>query len=359
LDNADDITRQVRRNCDISDAQHAGLYSICGLALRLRDLYKWENRLSPWVENESADILEWIDTRETRWEKLADEKPAPIAIDGRLYDPFDTAGINAALASRGLYYGAGYAHSLKPTFLLARLEQRRLVEGHTVYTLGCELARDLLTIPALSVDDGIVLRREAARLFLWDKMFYIKKSGRPALNFALFHCGIESPTYSDLQRNIDKIMDVQTPTYVYHEIGEREDTVFDRTLWREIIATYPHTPVELAARAVKDLLADTAEKGPLKRIVKKRAAAALGFFVAFSDGLGKTLFPELPVAFQLSAASGDWQLIEEAVRAGNRSARKKADTILTTYTQGRRQHDLQWAAEEIERQLLGGICGRK
>ena len=78
--NIDDITRQVQHNCDISDAQHAGLYSICGLALRLRDLYKWENRLPPWVEKDSAEILDWIDARENRWEKLADMKPADLAI---------------------------------------------------------------------------------------------------------------------------------------------------------------------------------------------------------------------------------------------------------------------------------------
>ncbi len=34
----DAIISQVLRNCSISDSQHAGLYSVCGLALRLRDL---------------------------------------------------------------------------------------------------------------------------------------------------------------------------------------------------------------------------------------------------------------------------------------------------------------------------------
>jgi hypothetical protein len=48
------ITNQVLLNCNIADSQHAGLYSICGLALRLRDLYKWENGLDPWIENEVA-----------------------------------------------------------------------------------------------------------------------------------------------------------------------------------------------------------------------------------------------------------------------------------------------------------------
>lgn len=357
--NLDDITRQVRHNCDISDAQHAGLYSICGLALRLRDLYKWENRLPPWVEKDSAEILDWIDAKENSWEKMVDMKPADLVIGRRRFDLFDTSGINTVLEPRGLYYGAGYAHSLKPTFLLARLEQTSTVDGHTVYTLGHELARDLLTIPALSQDDGIILRREAARLFLWDKIFYIKKSGRPALKFALFHCGMKNPPNDELQRNLDRILTVQSQTYIYHEIGEREDTFFDRGTWREIIAAYPHTPVELAARATKDLLADTGEKGPLHHIVNHRNSAALGLFVAFFDGLGKEFFPELFVAFQLFTGCGDWQLIAEAAAAGNRTARLNAEIIQENHKEGQRRQDPQWAAREIERCLLGGIGTRR
>ena len=53
------ITDQVLENCTISDSRHAGLYSICGLALRLRDLYKWEKGLDPWVEKDSSEVLEW------------------------------------------------------------------------------------------------------------------------------------------------------------------------------------------------------------------------------------------------------------------------------------------------------------
>ena len=59
------FTRQVLQNCDISDAYHAGLYSICGLALRLRDLYKWENQLPPWEERDSSEILDGIESNAT------------------------------------------------------------------------------------------------------------------------------------------------------------------------------------------------------------------------------------------------------------------------------------------------------
>ena len=68
------MTRQVLDNCDITDAQHAGLYSTCGLALRLRDLYKWEHRLNPWEEKDSSEILDWIGEKEALWEKLAEAK---------------------------------------------------------------------------------------------------------------------------------------------------------------------------------------------------------------------------------------------------------------------------------------------
>jgi len=351
----DDIARQVRANCDISDAQHAGLYSICGLALRLRDLYKWEHRLPPWVEKDSSEILEWIDERENRWERLAENLYAGLHIDGRTYDAFDSAGVNAVLEPCSFLYSAGYARSLKPTFLLAHVENKEQIDGHTVHFLGQELARDLLTIPAMAQDAGIILRRDAARLYLWDKISYIRKSGRPALKFGLFHCGLDNPSTSELQRNLDKILAVQSQTYIHHEIGEIEDTVFCRETWREIIAAYPHTPVELSARSVKDLLADTGPKGSLRDIINRSDAAALGFFVAFFDGLGKEFFPELPVAFQLFTVSGNWQVIEEAAAAGRRTARKHAETMTAVFREGQNRQDLRWAAKEIETRLLCGV----
>jgi hypothetical protein len=354
----DDLTRQVRANCDISDAQHAGLYSICGLALRLRDLYKWEHHLPPWVEKDSSEILEWIDNRENRWEKLIDNPYVNLDIDGCTYDAYDSRGVNAVLEPLGFYYGAGYAFSLKPTFLLARIEDKERIDGHIVYSLGRELARDLLTIPAMSHNGGITLRRDAARLYLWDKMTYIKKSGRPALNFGLFHCGIANPSAGQLRLNLDRILDIQSRTYIRHEIGEREDAIFDRDTWREIIAAFPHTPVELSARAVKDLLADTGPKGSLPDIISREDSAGMGFYVAFFDGLGKEFFPELSVAFQLFSVSGDWRLITEALEAGRRTARKHAEIMTAIFKEGQHRQDLKWAAKEIENRLLCGVLKR-
>lgn len=355
----DMIADQVRKNCDISDAHHAGLFSICGLALRLRDLYKWENKLPPWVEKDSSEILDWIDDREQRWDKLIDGDYKPLSISGRLYDPFDTEGINVLLEAGGLFYGAGYARGLKPTFFLTRIDEIKRVNGHTVYLLGRELARDLLTLPALTQDSCVLLRQEAARLFLWDSMFYIKKSGRKALAFALENCGLKNQDTGSLQRNLAKIFAAQKETYIYHEVGELRDTVFDGDLWREVIAAFPRTPVELLARSVKDLLADTNEHGTLNYIIRERKQAALGFYVAFFDGLAKEIFPELRASFEEFARTLNWQVIEKAVTTGYNTAKHHAETIVSIFQAGKEKNDMKWAQSEMEKRLLCKIVAKK
>jgi hypothetical protein len=171
------------------------------------------------------------------------------------------------------------------------------LNGTRIFVLERELARDLLTIPALSQDNCVLLRQDSARLYLWDSIFYIKKSARPALEFALINCGIQDQQPETLQRNLAGILEAQKGSYIYHEIGELKESVFDRDIWREIIGAFPYSPVEYLARAVKDLLADTNEFRTLQHIIRERNDAALGFYVAFLDGLMKEFFPQLPVSF--------------------------------------------------------------
>jgi hypothetical protein len=354
-----DIARQVLHNCNISDANNAGMYSICGLALRLRDLYKWEQGLSPWEERDSSEVLEWIEAKEDQWDQCINNEFADISIDGKTFDPFDTSGINAVLEPHNFFYGAGFARSLKPTFFLATIEEKSKINGTTVYTLDRELARDLLTIPALSQDDFVVLRQDSAKLYLWDNIFYIKKSSRPALSFALESCGIKDHQPRALRSRLAGILAAQKETYIYHEIGEIHDTVFDRELWREIIAAFPYSPVEYLARAVKDLLADTNAYGTLQHIVTQRHTAALAFYVAFLDGLRKEFFPELPASFQQFTQTKDWNTIDQAVSSGYRTAVEHARLIMELYRKGVRKNDLKWAEIQIQKQLLGKYVNKK
>jgi hypothetical protein len=351
------IARQVMANCNITDAQHAGLFSTCGLALRLRDLYKWEHHLNPWEEKDSSEILDWIGKKEALWEKLADAKYGPLSIQDKRYDPFDTSGVNAILAPNGLFYGAGYAFSLKPTFFLAEIENKTQNNGYTVYTLGRELARDLLTLPALSQGRSILLRTDSARLFLWDQITYIKKSGRPAMQFALEHCGLNTNKQQPAVRRqyLNEILAIQKDNYIYHEIGELSDLTFHRKIWRELIATFPHSPIELFARGLKDLLADTHPCGTLPHLIRNRKIAALGLYAAFLDGMLRELFPELREAFNHFTKTYNWLIIEEAAAEGYHRAKSYTAEMIQIFQTAKNRQQLQQAKDEIEKCLLAKI----
>ena len=353
------IVQQVNNNCSICDSRHAGLYSVCGLALRLRDLFKWEKGLDPWVERDSSEVLEWIGDKEQEWDSQGEKEFCEITILDSKYDPFDVTGINSVLEPHGVFYGAGYVHGLKPTFYLAVLEEKKEIDGCMVYILGRELARDLLTIPALCQDKCVIIRNECAKLFLWNNIFFMKKSGRDALRFALENYGLETQDVETLRNNLSRISAAEVETYIYHELGELQDKIFDRNTWREIIATFPHSPIELLARSVKDLLADTNETGTLRHIMRERKTASLGFYVAFLDGLTKELFPEPVEAFRDFSQTRDWRLIEQAISAGYNTAQYYARAISSIYQRGKEKNDMKWAESEMEKSLLAPLGIRR
>ena len=345
------LVRQVRYNCDVSDARHAGSYSLCGLALRLRDLYKWHHRFSPWTEGEAADVARWIGEKESLWETLAETALKDIAIDGARFDAFETETINRQLEPSGHFYGAGYAYGLKPSFFLARRLQEQVVEGVSVILLGRELARDLLTLPALVQGQTVLVRTEAAALYLWDQMIYIKKSGRPALLYALNALGADDLASDTLRRRLPQLLDAQQGIFVHHEIGEMCDDTFDTDLWRQMVSQFSQTPLELYARALKDLLADTHGLGPLPHIVAERNTVALGLYAAFLDGLQRTLFPQLRRAFEAFLANADWDIISRAIAAGRARAREDARWMSAVFSAGLEKSDPRWATTRIGERL--------
>jgi hypothetical protein len=351
----DALSRQVLENCAISDAQFAGHYSVCGLALRLRDLYKWEKGLQPWVEEDPPVLLEWIGGKQEEWEGLLERDFGALTVCGTAYDPFDVTGINGVLQGEGLFYGAGYVHSLKPSFFLARLEEVREVDGCPVYILGRELARDLVTVPALSREERVMVRKEAAKLFLWNQIFFLRKSGREALALAMKFSGLDKEALKDAGVTVTVLAAAEMESYIHHELGEIRDRAFDRQLWRDLIAAFPHTPVELLARTVKDMLADTNEYGRLRYIAGEKNKVSLALYVAFLDGLRKELFPELNEAFRGFVKTGNWRLVEDARLRGYDTARYHAEVITRLYRQGTDRYDMAWARQQIEEQLLAPL----
>lgn len=339
--NIESIAGQVLKNCEISDSRHAGTYSVCGLALRLRELYKWEKGLEPWMEEDSGVLLEWISSKEDRWEQIRDNNYGPIEIEGRDFDPFDVKGINQMIQGYGLFYGAGYAHSMKPSFLLASISDRKAIMGYEVIILGKEFARDLLSIPAFTQERKIIIRKEASRNILWDQIMFSIKSGKWALDRALKHYGINDEIdRGKLKEMFKNILMDQIEFYIHHEIGEMEDRDFHPDVWRSIIGRYPHSPVELISRAVKDILADTTKNGSLNYLINNRLKGPLYLYGATLDGLRKAIFPEILKAIRSFEEKEDWDIIEDAVKSGFSRVKALAHQISSIYkTYGEKEPD--------------------
>jgi hypothetical protein len=287
--------------------------------------------LQPWEEGDSSELLDWIGAREERWEALAQADFEPITVGGGPFDPFEAEAVNAALGTAGLWYGAGYARGLKPVFFLAEVEQNTTVDGCRVVAVGRELARDLLTLPALSQGPLILLRRDAAARALWDQLAFVTPSARRAVDAALAACGIGDRRPGALRLNFDRLLRVQEELHLHHELGEIHETALGHELFREIVAAFPLSRVELVVRRVKDVLADTHPAGPLQRFCRTRSTAGVALFMAGCDRATQAMFPELADAANAVLDGADWAAAERALSRARSAALAHAAAITEAY----------------------------
>jgi len=340
----DKLIQTIRHNCDISDARDNGIYSICMLVLKLRNLYKWEHGIEPWQEPEAGDLLDWIEAKENHWETIIDDSYQPLEVDGRQADPFDVGEINTSLNESGLLYGAGYGRSLKAVFFLAEKIREESAEGCPVVILGLERARELSSPFAMHQDGTILIRRDPLRYFFWDHIQEIRSSCKVSLHHALDHYGILTGGQLDqaaFRQQLDVIVDSEIPIFIHHEVGEMLQHTFDSETLGKIIAAFPDSAIEYVARAVKDVLADTHPKGMLSYICRERRDASLGFFVGFLAGLRRVLSPEIIDVFNSFLQSGDWDLVEQArvqCRDSNRRLAEKIRNIADRIDQDEAEH---------------------
>ncbi len=353
---AEGLARQVRDNCEVCNARFAGGYSLCGLLLRLRNLYKWEQGLPPWEEPDPAAALEWVAAREEAWEALAEEEFRPLRLGGASLDPLDAEAVNVRLRGSGLIYGAGLGWGLRPSFFLGELAGRRRVGGRTVHIVGRELARDLFSAPALLSGERVVVRRQAASYHLWDRLRDIKKSGQSALLFALTAYGLKGGelTAAALSSAFPRILEEELACWVRHELGELEGEGFPREVWRAIIARFPGERVELVARALKDALADCGPRGMLAYIIRLKRSGSLGFYVAFLDGVRRLVLSALPAAFEAFCAGGDWAALGRARQAAFDSASALAGTLVEVFSRLEEVGEEETRAE-IERRVMAPL----
>jgi hypothetical protein len=307
----DAFLRDIKFNCDVSDARYWGYFSICGLLMRYRDLFRSEQGLEPWTPVLREEIAPWIERKESRWAELEGQEFRDLVVRGTAYSPFDTAGINRALAKEGLVYGAGYGMYLKPTFFLGRALSVTEREGHIVSTTGREVARDLFTAPAMLQERSIFLRLEPLKALLWDKFTELGPGCSPALADAFRDYGLgPGRTVNDaLANGLDRMVMAYSEVLLRHELAESHEALAH---WKELLARAGDRKIEHYLRAVNDLVADTSDIGPLRVIMKTRDRGALGLSIGLMDGYRRLLYPEIREAYKRFLHDGNWENVEAA-----------------------------------------------
>jgi hypothetical protein len=204
----------------------------------------------------------------------------------------------------------------------------------------------------LAQNEDILVRKEGALQYLWDQILYIRKSGRPPLEDALTQCGIHDHQPSGIKPRMEDLLKVLLPTFIRHELGEIKSTALDRDLWREIVGTYPGTAIELFARTLKDLLADTHTLGPLAHIIDQRRRAPLAFYIAFQEEFSSRVFPDLKLAYGRFKNSGDWAEMEDCLKQGRESLGDMAGRLTELFTGGVDQADPAVTRQAIQQELV-------
>ncbi|MGD8563056.1 MAG: hypothetical protein PVG03_10985 [Desulfarculaceae bacterium] len=316
------LAKQVRRNCLRSDALVAGHFSICGLLLRLRNQYKWEQGLEPWCEEEPARVLDWVSQREDRWQDCQGQELEDICLPAGVFDPFDTENINLVLEPLGLVYGAGWAGGQTPAFFLGKLMSKNQANGLTIYDIGEELSPDILLMPGLRQENSIFLRRAPFSYLLWDKLSDPRQSVARFVHFGIRGYGqkpeflLKKPGWGRLA----PVFEGELQAVLWHELGEAGQGPLARDLLAKALAEHPGTELEHLVRGVKDLLADTGDQGRLQHIIEKRAMGPLGFYPAWLAGFPRRLFPEIDAAVLQFMENPDWEIVKDVRRLGQERA---------------------------------------
>ncbi len=328
-----ELIPQVKLNCNISDAQFWGFYSICGLLLRLRELYRFDSGIMPWESTTDRDITDWIGQREALWEELNEEKLSPVQIEGVEFDTFDAERINARLMEHGLLYGAGYGLYGKPVFFLADLEAHEVLDGYNVFTSGKEYARDLSIHPAMLQHKNIFARGEISTLLMWEKFEELraKRTSSP-LTAAFSAYGIHADDNTDgLGEMIKDAAASELRTYIHHELGEAFETEKAGPVWAEMLSSVLSSKASMFARAAMDTLADASERGMLRYIIDEKKAGSLAFYMTFLGGYRRVIATDMAGAFKRFTETGDWTYIESATKALYEKASLIVENILDIY----------------------------
>lgn len=278
----------VQKNCHISDASHAGNYTLCIYLMKMREFYRWEKQFAFGSTLAREDVGNWLKQREALWDELETDSYAPLIINEQTFEPYDNASINAELNQQGLVYSGGLGYQSKAHFFLARLVHQQSIDDYQILISDEEYARDLSAPPAMSNDKTIYIRRESLKRFLWEKREEAGwHKGESALALALKGYGFNDGASNALEYMTNE----ELQTVLDHEIGEVMAGKLLGPQWQELLIRMPLARTELLLRAVRDHLADALSTLP--GLFQRENPAAIHFYIANLSNLRKDLYPKL------------------------------------------------------------------
>lgn len=301
------LTDKVQLNCHISDARHAGNYTLCIYLLKMREFYRWEHQYSFSEKLPRDDIGSWLTERETLWQAVEDDNYHPLNIASNEYDPFDSKKINQSLVTSNLVYSGGYGIKNKPHFFLAELESSKRINDYTIYISGREYARDLTSPPAMSHDKTIYIRRESFKRLIWEHTDTWRWS-KPenAMARAIRRYDFDN----DIETALSSMTDNELDTAILHEIGEIQAGE-KLAGWHQMMSDISFTKAELMARAVRDHYADTLHTLPT--LIENNNQASIHFYFANLTNMRKHIFPSLMQSYEQWCENQDIKAIENIV----------------------------------------------
>ncbi len=309
--NLNELQLHVQLNCHISDASHAGNYTLCIYLLKMREYYRWEHALGFDDSIDNDDIGSWLTDRESLWEALEEKPFKPLFIGNEEYEPFDIDGINNALQDDKLVYSAGYILRGKPHFFLADMTDIKQYDNYNIIISGKEHARELSAPPALSQGNIIFIRSESLRRTVWEKVeesLWNKKQSPLVRAIACYDFK------DDLHKSLTQLCDSEIKTLVSHEVGEIMAGKQLGDSWQKMVGISEHPQLELMLRSIRDNLADCLMTIP--DIIENLEPARLHFYIANISNMRKVLFPSLRQAYDSWLENGSTAQLEKVVLQG-------------------------------------------
>lgn len=320
------LIEQVQHNCNLSDAQYAGNYSMCTFLLKMREYYRWENKLNFSSKMSQNEIGDWLIKREQHWSEIAEHNYQPIRLS-KEYGPYETNKINQELISKGYVYSSGVGVFGKPYFFIGKLVEVKQQNNFNIYISSIELARDLVAPPAMSLDNNIFIRQESMRRFIWERIeeWRLNKIKTGPMKNVL----AELSDLENIEPILDKLVESETETMILHELGEIKAGKQLDSNWHMLINDMSGSKAEFFLRAVRDILADCLVTLP--SLLEKEKNLSMHFYFANYTGLRKHLFPELRQAYELWVDNKKTSTMSSMICSGIDRWQKIAAHAMDTY----------------------------